>query len=114
MNDDLLFPYKLSQEHSTANDDVVETSISWKGFADDVKVVGPFSNWEGLTMSNLREDTWSINLKLKFGQHLLKFIVDGKYVLSKYIEKVIGPDEEIYNVVEVSQSLLQGKQITLN
>merc|ERR1711892_770262 len=100
-NNDLLSPYKSSPYKPSKNDEVAETAISWKGFADDVKVVGDFSNWEGLTMSNLREDIWKINLKLKTGQHLFKFIVDEKYTLSKFVDKVIGPDEEIYNVIEV-------------
>merc|ERR1712013_813446 len=101
MKDNLLSPYKSSKLKPTVDDEVVESSISWKGFANEVKVIGAFSNWEGLTLSNQREDIWKINLKLKCGQHLFKYIVDGKFTLSKYVDKVIGPDEEIYNVIEV-------------
>merc|ERR1712192_5130 len=81
--------------------EVVPISIQWCGFAKDVRVLGEFSNWEPLTMSNEKEDKWNLTIKQRTGQFLLKFIVDGKYVLSEDLEKVIGSDQEVYNLLDV-------------
>ena len=32
-----------------------------------------------------------------------RFVVDGKFVLSEELQKVIGPDQELYNVIQVSR-----------
>ena len=75
--------------------------ISWKGFANDVRVIGDFSNWTPITLSNQGGENWCVTLKLAEGPHLLKFIVDKKITLAETMEKVIGPDQELYNLVHV-------------
>eukprot|EP00092_Neocalanus_flemingeri_P022271 GFUD01024151.1.p1 GENE.GFUD01024151.1~~GFUD01024151.1.p1 ORF type:complete len:1611 (+),score=665.74 GFUD01024151.1:349-4833(+) len=97
----------IENKNQEANNEVVETSIQWEGYAKDVKVVGEFSNWEALTMSNEKEDIWNLTIKQKTGQFLLKFIVDEKYMISEYLQKVVGPDQEIYNVLEVIPNVRQ-------
>ena len=112
MNDDSLMqffksphqqlnPFIANDEKRNQNDEVVQYSVIWKVFADDVRVITEFSNWKVLTMSNEKEDIWKINLKLKVVQHLLKFILYGKYILSEHLGKAIGPDAEVYNLLNV-------------
>ena len=78
-----------------------EKQIAWFGFADDVRVIGDFSNWTPISLSHKEPEFWVVTLKLPEGPHLLKFIVDKKFTLSEQMEKVIGPDQEIYNLIHV-------------
>ena len=91
---------ETSLDHEN-NEDSCEKQIAWFGFADDVKVIGDFSNWTPISLSNNQPEYWCVTLKLQEGPHLLKFIVDKKFTLSEQMEKVIGPDQEIYNLIHV-------------
>ena len=90
---------------------VCEKTVKWKGFARDVKIVGDFSNWTPISLSNIDSDDWSLTLKLPQGPHLMKFIVDKKFVLTEELEKVIGPDEELYNLVQVGVNDWSSREI---
>ena len=94
----------LAPDDNSALDEIdcdYEKQISWKGFANDVRVIGDFSNWTPITLSNQGGENWCVTLKLAEGPHLLKFIVDKKITLAETMEKVIGPDQELYNLVHV-------------
>ena len=94
------FATEISVDHEN-NEDSCEKQIAWFGFADDVKVIGDFSKWTPISLSSLEPEYWCVTLKLQEGPHLLKFIVDKKFTLSEQMEKVIGPDQEIYNLIHV-------------
>ena len=83
---------------------MIQCLIICAGFASDVRVIGDFSNWTPITLSNQNGGNWCVTLKLPEGPHLLKFIVDKQFTLSEEMEKVIGPDHEVYNVVQVGDS----------
>ena len=90
-----------------------EVKITWIGFADDVRVVGEFSNGVPITLSNQGKgsDLWTVNLKVQEGPHLLQFIVDKKFTLSETMEKVIGPNQEVYNIIVVGSGKNQEYEI---
>lgn len=96
------------------NENIIEKQITWTGFANDVRVIGDFSNWTPINLSNIDGDIWRVNLKLKEGPHLIKFIIDKKFTLSEEIEKVIGPDHEIYNMIQVGSKNIQNYEIRYN
>ena len=93
------------------NNDACENEIVWTGFANNVRIIGDFSNWTPITLSNQGGDDWRVTLKLSQGPHLIKFIVDGKFTLSDMMEKVIGPDQEVYNLVHAGTNNSQKYEI---
>merc|ERR1719357_1321937 len=64
-------------------------------------ISGDFSNWIGITMTNTEEGIWKTNLKLKVGQYLLMFFVDGEVVFSDSMEQITADDDEVYNLLVV-------------
>ena len=112
-SDDSLSPYCESPEDEQEKNrlEVVDTCIRWIGFARHVQVIGDFSNWVPLILSNERDDDWQVVLKLPFGRYLMKFIVDGRYVISDRMERRRGPDGEIYNLLGVTNDLEQPEEM---
>ena len=53
-------------------------------------------------MSQAEKDMWKIELKLKKGSHLLKFIVNGSDSISDYMEKAFV-DGRTYNIFQYKQ-----------
>ena len=94
-----------------ANNDACENQIVWTGFASDVRIIGDFSNWTPISLSSQGGDDWQVTLKLSEGPHLIKFIVDEKFTLSEMMEKVIGPDQEVYNLVHAGTNNSQKYEI---
>ena len=94
-----------------ANNDGCEKQIVWPGFASNVRIIGDFSNWTPISLSNQGGEDWQVTLKLSEGPHLLKFIVDEKFTLSEMMEKVIGPDQEVYNLVHAGTNNSQTYEI---
>ena len=89
-------------EIEESNDDIADVVLKWFGNAEAVSVIGDFSNWLPLTLSQTEKGLWKIKLKLKHGNHLLKFHVDGKDICTEYLETVIGEDEKSYNKLNVN------------
>ena len=84
------------------NDEVTDVNIQWKGTADNVLVSGEFSNWSGISLAKIEEEVWSVQLKLKFGDYLMFFFVDGEIIIVEDMEQVHCKDEdEIYNILRV-------------
>ena len=98
-------------DDTDANNDACENEIVWTGFASDVRIIGDFSNWTPISLSNQGGDDWRVTLKLSEGPHLIKFIVDEKFTLSEMMEKVIGPDQEVYNLVHAGTNNSQKYEI---
>ena len=98
-------------DDTDANNDACENEIVWTGFASDVRIIGDFSNWTPISLSNQVGDDWRVTLKLSEGPHLIKFIVDEKFTLSEMMEKVIGPDQEVYNLVHAGTNNSQKYEI---
>ena len=98
-------------DDTNANNDAYENEIVWTGFASNVRIIGDFSNWTPISLSNQGGDDWRVTLKLSEGPHLIKFIVDEKFTLSEMMEKVIGPDQEVYNLVHAGTNNSQKYEI---
>ena len=98
-------------DDTDANNDGCENEIVWTGFASDVRIIGDFSNWTPISLSSQGGDDWQVTLKLSEGPHLIKFIVDEKFKLSEMMEKVIGPDQEVYNLVHAGTNNSQTYEI---
>lgn len=98
-------------DDTDANNDACENEIAWTGFANNVCIIGDFSNWTPISLSNQGGDDWRVTLKLSEGPHLIKFIVDEKFTLSEMMEKVIGPDQEVYNLVHAGTNNSQKYEI---
>ena len=98
-------------DDTDANNDACENEIAWTGFANNVRIIGDFSNWTPISLSNQGGDDWRVTLKLSEGPHLIKFIVDEKFTLSEMMEKVIGPDQEVYNLVHAGTNNSQKYEI---
>ena len=82
-----------------------------RSFKIDVRIIGDFSNWTPISLSSQGGDDWQVTLKLSEGPHLIKFIVDEKFTLSEMMEKVIGPDQEVYNLVHAGTNNSQKYEI---
>ena len=81
--------------------ETVEVTLRWTGSARQVAVAGDFSHWQPLTMSQEEKELWQLQLKVKQGSHPLKFLVDGVETISDHMEKQVGPDSELFNILNV-------------
>ena len=83
--------------------EVVDRVIMWRGAATNVMVTGEFSNWSPLSLSSVGHDLWLLNLKLQRKDHLMKYMVDGKDLVSDDMERTKGPNNEIFNILRFEE-----------
>lgn len=83
---DPLNPHQITTDGKTESFLAVRANRTFvlKGYnaAHTVRLAGDFNNWNelGYTLEH-RGDQWVINMRLKPGKYLYKFVVDGKWIL---------------------------------
>lgn len=82
----------------------VPVTIRWMGKANEVFVVGSFSNWiQRLRLNKISEDEFAIQLFLKIGFYRFQFIVDGETRWSNNFPKATEANGNFVNWFEVVQ-----------
>jgi len=82
----------------------INQNISWKDTkAQQVCIIGSWDNWDEKKSRPLNQenDKWSILLTLSPGEYQFKFIVDEKWVISKFFPTIITVDGYINNIITV-------------
>jgi hypothetical protein len=88
-------------EKSKSKEETVDFDISWQGTGESVMVAGDFNNWQPEEMTQGEEGLWSIKKKLPMGTFNLKFVVDGKWLISENFESSTDKEGNINNQIDV-------------
>merc|ERR1712228_1099456 len=80
--------------------------LEWEGNADHVEVSGEFSNWVGISMvrklANDQIYRWYANLRMKRGQYLMNYHVDGQNMINACME---SNNEQTFNILTVPYNI---------
>ena len=82
---------------------MTEVAFQWNSGGTDVKIAGSFNNWEPAPMIK-SNDKWIFRTKLDSGNHIYKFIADGKWYFDPRLPTMIDSNNVQNNVMVIDNN----------
>jgi hypothetical protein len=82
---------------------MTEVAFQWNSGGTDVKIAGSFNNWDPAPMIK-SNDKWIFRTKLNSGNHIYKFIADGKWYFDPRLPTMIDSNNVQNNVMVIDNN----------
>ena len=82
---------------------MTDVAFQWNSGGTDVKIAGSFNNWEPAPMIK-SNDKWIFRTKLDSGNHIYKFIADGKWYFDPRLPTMIDSNNVQNNVMVIDNN----------